>query len=603
MSSVKPGKTGAEGVRWDLTDLYDGIKDPSIERDLKSVFTKAREFEKKYRGRINSKVDADTLLSCVQELEKISETISKIMSFAHLEFAADTSNPEYGAFLQSVQEQSTRIKKHLLFFEIEWVSLSNRKADELIKNKKLKKYSHFLEHERKFKPHTLTEPEEKIMEEKANTGSRAFKRLFDEVINNIEFEVTINGKKKKMTETEVLSLLYNPDRDTRKAASVGLTEGLKRNSHVLTYIFNTLVNDHYTNDRLRNYENPMHSRNLSNEIQIDTVNALINSCEENYGIVEDFYTLKKRILKYSKFYDYDRYAPVVSYQKTIRYDDSRKIILEAFDNFSPKMSEVAEMFFDKNWIDAEIRPGKRGGAFSHSTVPSVHPYVFTNYSGNMRDVMTLAHELGHGIHQYLSREQGHFQSDTPLTTAETASVFGEMLVFHKLMEQEQDDKIRLSLLFGKLDDIVATVFRQVVMTRFEEKLHFARREEGELGQERIDELWTETNSQMFGKSVTLTKNYRSWWMYIPHFIHAPFYCYAYSFGELLVLALYRRYIEEGSTFVPKYIDLLSSGGSKSPEELVGKVGVDITDNNFWQKGLDLIRDMVDDAVKLTKSAS
>jgi len=264
------------------------------------------------------------------------------------------------------------------------------------------------------------------------------------------------------------------------------------------------------------------------------------------------------------------------------------------------MSKIAEKFFDRNWIDAETREGKRGGAFSHGTVPSVHPYVFTNYTGTLRDVMTLAHELGHGIHQYLSRQQGYFQCNTPLTTAETASVFGEILVFHELKESESNSLVRLSLLCSKLEDIFATVFRQVVMTRFEEKLHHARRKEGELTAERINGIWLETNKQMFGSSVELTEDYSWWWTYIPHFIHSPFYCYAYSFGELLVLSLYNKYLVEGNTFVTLYIDLLSSGGSVSPEELLSRVGVDITDPEFWEGGIDILREMVNEASVLAK---
>jgi oligoendopeptidase F len=262
------------------------------------------------------------------------------------------------------------------------------------------------------------------------------------------------------------------------------------------------------------------------------------------------------------------------------------------------MAEIAREFFDNDWIDAELRSGKRGGAFSHGTVPSVHPYVFLNYTGRLRDVMTLAHELGHGIHQYLSREQGYFQCHTPLTTAETASVFGEMLVFHKLKETEKDPKTRLSLLCSKLEDIFATVFRQVVLTRFEESLHHSRRNEGEITASRINELWIEANKPMFGDSVELTKDYSWWWMYIPHFIHSPFYCYAYSFGELLVIALYHRYLNEGDVFVPRYIELLSSGGSDAPEKLLAAVGVDITNPHFWQGGLDLLREMVNESVSL-----
>ena len=437
------------------------------------------------------------------------------------------------------------------------------------------------------------------MDEKANTGGRAFRRLFDELLNNISFKVRLNGRTAALSETETLALLYDPERKNRKAAAKGLTKGLVDNSHVLTYIFNTLVYDHATNDRLRSFGYPMDSRHLDNEIDKETVGSLITSCEKNYDMVESYYNLKKKLLGLSRFYDYDRYAPIYHESKTIRYKTAKRIIIDSFGEFSPEMSGIAEQFFDKSWIDAETRNGKRGGAFSHGTVPSVHPYVFVNYTGRMRDVMTLAHELGHGVHQYLSRKQGYFESDTPLTTAETASVFAEMLVFHKLMESEKDPKIKLSLICGKLEDIFATVFRQVVLTRFEEKLHIARREEGELTTGRINELWTGANKPMYGSSVVLTEDYANWWMYIPHFIHSPFYCYAYSFGELLVLALYNKYINEGSAFVPKYIGLLSSGGSDAPEKLLKRVGVDISDPGFWQGGLELLREMLGEAFSLT----
>jgi oligoendopeptidase F len=588
---------GSEGIRWDLSDLYSSIDDPYIERDIKDALSRAKSFEEKYRGKINSEtITPPLLLEAVKELESISEQIGKLLSYAYLVFAADTSNPKHGAFLQSVQEKSTEIRKHLMFFGLEWIALSDETANRLIQDETLSHYRHFLEHERRYKPHKLSEPEEKILDEKANTGSRAFRRLFDETINNIRFKVKLDGKIRYLTETETLALLYDPDRRKRKAAAKGLTKGLKDNAHLLTFIFNTLVLDHAIDDRLRSFPHPMASRHLDNEIDKETVDALIASCEKNYEVVEKYYNLKKRLLGIKKFYDYDRYAPIFPDKKTIRYEESKEIILEAFNNFSPKMSEIAREFFEKGWIDAEVRVGKRGGAFSHSTVPSVHPYVFINYTGKLRDVMTLAHELGHGIHQYLSKKQGYFQCHTPLTTAETASVFGEMLVFHKLKEFEKDPKVRLSLLCSKLEDIFATVFRQVVLTRFEEKLHLARRNEGELTTERINKVWVETNKSMFGDSVELTEDYGWWWMYIPHFIHSPFYCYAYSFGELLVLALYNKYLREGDVFVSRYIELLSSGGSDAPQKLLARVGVNITDPNFWQGGLDLIREMVDEAL-------
>ncbi len=593
-------KSGAEGVVWDLSDLYSGLNDSRIERDIKGLIKKSEAFEKKYRGRINSKtVNAPTLLKAVRELESISEQAGKLLSFAYLIFAADTGKSEHGAFLQKIQEKATEARKYLMFFELEWVALNDSKAEKLITDKRLSHYRHFLEQERRYKPHRLSEPEEKILDDKANTGSRAFKRLFDEVLNNIRFKVKLDGKVRPLSETETLALLYDTDRAKRKAAAEGLTGGLIENSHVLAFIFNTLVQDHAVNDRLRSFSYPMESRHLDNEIDRDTVEALISSCERNYGLVETYYELKKKLLGLKKFYDYDRYSPIFSESKIIKYRDGKEIILSSFEKFSPKMSDIAGKFFDKNWIDAGTRDGKRGGAFSHGTVPSAHPYVFINYTGRLRDVMTLAHELGHGVHQYLSRKQGYFQSNTPLTTAETASVFAEILVFHKLTETENDPRTRLSLICSKLEDIFATVFRQVVLTRFEESLHLGRRNRGELPREEINKLWVEANKPMFGDSVELTENYGHWWMYIPHFIHSPFYCYAYSFGELLVLALYHKYLNEENKFVPRYIDLLSSGGSEAPDKLLKRVGVDIKDPGFWQGGLDLLKVMVEDAVKLS----
>lgn len=593
--------TGPEGVRWDLSDLYSGLDDSQITRDTEETLSRARKFEIDYRGKINSdEISSPLLLSAIEELESISEKIGKLLSYAYLEFAADTSNPQNGAFLQSVREKSTEIRKHLIFFELEWIALPEEIANRLLGKEDLSRYRHFLEQERRYRPHKLSEPEEKILDEKANTGSRAFIRLFDEVVNNIRFKVRLDGKTRHLTETETLALLYDTRRYTRRAAARGLTKGLKENIHVLTYIFNTLVQDHYVDDRLRSFEEPMASRHLDNEITKETVDTLMKSCEENFDMVEQYYDLKKNLLGLKKFYDYDRYAPVETDTRTIDYQAAKEIVLGSFADFSPRLSGIAGEFFEKSWIDAEIREGKRGGAFSHSTVPSVHPYVFTNYSGKLRDVMTLAHELGHGIHQYLSRNQGYFQCNTPLTTAETASVFGEILVFHRLMGSEGDQQARLSLLCSKLEDIFATVFRQVVLTRFEQRLHDERRGRGELTAESINKIWIDTNKSMFGNSVVLTEDYALWWMYIPHFIHSPFYCYAYSFGELLVLSLYSKYLTERESFVPLYIELLTAGGSESPENLLARLGVDIKDPGFWQGGLSILRGMVDQAVGLAE---
>jgi oligoendopeptidase F len=345
----------------------------------------------------------------------------------------------------------------------------------------------------------------------------------------------------------------------------------------------------------------MDERNLANEIDGATVGALMQACEGGAQLVPRYYRLKARLLGLERLYDYDRYAPLPVAAGERSFSDARRIVLDAYRDFSPQMSEIAELFFERRWIDAELRPGKRGGAFSASTVPSVHPYVLLNYTGNLRDVMTVAHELGHGVHQYLARDRGLFEQDSPLTTAETASVFGEMLVFRRLLAEEKDPAIRLALVCGKLEDAFATVFRQVVMTRFEEALHATRRSEGELATERINELWLEANRPMFGDAVELTEDYGVWWMYIPHFVHSPFYCYAYAFGELLVLALLRRYDAEGAAFVPRYLDLLRAGGSDEPPVLLARLGVDITDPDFWRGGLGVLEELVAEAESLAKS--
>ena len=590
----------AEGVRWNLGDLYKGISDARVEKDFKKISARADKFEKKYRGKIKSpSLTAGELAEAVGELERLSEGIGKILSFAYLLFAADTRDPKTGAFRSSMQQKTTELQKKLIFFYVEWVSVSKKRAKKLMNHPELSGYRHFLEQERQYKDHTLSEAEEKILQEKSNTGQKAFSRLFDEVVNNIEFRVRLSGKTEKLNQSRTLSLLYDPDRKKRKAAWGGLTRGLTGNSHVLTYIFNTLVNDHSINDRLRSYEDPMSARHLSNEISHGAVNTLLESCERNFEFVRRYYTLKRELLGYRRFYDYDRYAPLGSEREQVPWEKAKEIVLSSFGEFSSEMEKTASLFFEKNWIDAELRDGKRGGAFSHGTVPGAHPYVFMNYTGKPRDVMVLAHELGHGVHQYLSRRQGYFQAHTPLTTAETASVFAEMLVFHRLKEEETEKEGRLVLVAEKLEDIMATVFRQAVLTRFEQSLHRERRDKGELATARISELWIEANRDMFGDSVSLTENYAYWWLYIPHFIHSPFYCYAYSFGELLTLALYGMFLERGRSFVPDYMGLLRSGGSASPTELLLRVGVDINDPDFWQAGLDVIGAMVDEVEELS----
>ena len=373
---------------------------------------------------------------------------------------------------------------------------------------------------------------------------------------------------------------------------------LRSNSKVLTYIFNVLLQDHNVDDQLRSRGHAMQARNLANEISQESVDALIDACAGANGMVQRYYRLKTRLLGLEKLYDYDRYAPLEQQDGRWSWDRCRQMVTDSYAAFDPRAGEVVEMFFEHSWIDAELRNGKRGGAFSAGGPADAHPYILCNYTDRARDVMTVAHELGHGIHQYLARDVGYLQSHTPLTMAETASVFGEMIVFYRLLEGSRDAGERLSLLAGKIEDSFATVFRQIVLTQFERAAHAARRSEGELSTERIGELWMDANAPMHGDVVELTPDYESWWSYIPHFIHTPFYTYAYSFGHLLVLALYATYRRQGPDFVPGYLEMLRRGGSASPRDLVAPLGVDLDDPRLWQRGLALIGDMIDEAEAL-----
>ncbi|MCL7414951.1 MAG: M3 family oligoendopeptidase, partial [ANME-2 cluster archaeon] len=477
------------------------------------------------------------------------------------------------------------------FFDLEWASLEENKANILLKDPLVQKYRHYLEKLRKYRPHQLTEIEERLLAELSPTGVSSWNRLFDKVLSQMKF-----GKEGR-AEEEVLSDLYNPDRQVRIQASDDLTEGLSSQLHILTHIFNNILADKMIMDRLRKYPDWISSMNLDNEIDETIVTALVEAVTARYDIPQRYYRLKKTLLGYDELFDHDRYAPLpISPEKTIPWDEAKETVLQAYHDFSPKMKDIAQQFFDGRWIHAPVMPGKRGGAFSDPCTPEVHPYVMLNYMGNNRDVETMGHELGHGVHQYLAgREQGFLNSQTPLPMAETASVFGEMLVFRSLMDKATSRDEKLSLLTNKLEQIFATVFRQVAMNRFEHVIHSERRDIGELSSERFGELWLDTQQQMFRDTITLTENYSIWWSYIPHFLEAPGYVYAYAFGELLVLSLYKRFMEEGADFVPKYMDLLASGGKDTPAKLLEGFGIRLDDASFWKDGLDIIDEMLNQA--------
>jgi oligoendopeptidase F len=594
-AAAAPADRGpAAGVTWDLSDLYAGPDDPRLDGDLAGALAAARAFAERLRGRVASLAAAE-LAAALDELEAFEEPAHRAAVYAQLLFAGDTAVPRHGALLQHVQERASEIRNTLVFFELEWVALDDARAAALLADPALARRRHLLETMRRQRPHLLSEPEEKLLEETANTGPRAWMRLFDETISALRFRFDGPEGSAEKSEEELLALLYEPDRDTRRLAADALTRGLRGNSRLLAFVFNTLVQDKASRDRLRRYPDPAAERHLANEIEPETVAALLEACEARYDLVHRYYRLKRELLGLPELFDYDRYAPIAAAEGRRAWDSARSIVLESYRDFAPELAAIAGRFFERRWIDAELRPGKRGGAFSASTVPAAHPYVLLNYTGNLRDVMTLAHELGHGVHQYLARARGLFEQDTPLTTAETASVFGEMLVFRRLLREERDPAVRLGLLCGKLEDAFATVFRQVVMTRFEEKLHAARRGEGELPVERVNALWMDANRPMFGDAVRLRDEYAWWWLYVPHFVHSPFYCYAYAFGELLVLALVRRYDEEGPAFAPRYLEMLAAGGSESPRAVVARTGLDIADPGFWARGLSLLEDLLKQA--------
>ena len=590
----------AKDVRWDLSDLYSSIDDPRITSDLALAEKKAAAFENKYKPLFASLNESSSfpLAQLLKDYKELIELLTKPGVFSHLSFAGKTNDAKIGAFMQKIQVAVTDINSHLLFFEVSWNKLPAAIAERLMRDPSVAADRHFLEKMRVWAPHTLAEGEEKIMSIKSNTSGSAFSRLFDEIMNNIPFYIDENSKRVKKTEGEVLSLFHSADREERKKASASLAEGLTANTHLLAYIYNMILADHRASLKIRSYKHPMDAMNLSNEIDFESVQNLIQSVRTAYPLAHRYYKLKKKLLKLDTLYDYDRYATVETEETKIDFAECKRIVLEGYHAFSPEAGKIAQEFFDKKWIDAEVREGKQGGGFCCETTPALHPYILVNYTGSLRDVMTVAHELGHGMHQYLSRRAGILESGAPLTMAECASVFGEMLIFEKIMSRETDPKKRLALLCGKIDDNFATVFRQITMTEFELQAHETGLKEGELSAERLSDFWMETNSKFYGDSVVLTDNYRHGWKYIPHFVHSPFYCYAYAFAQLFVLSLYQKYREDPAGFIPKYFEMLALGGSRKPEDIAKIAGLDIKNKDFWKSGLKILEDLVSQAEKL-----
>jgi oligoendopeptidase F len=582
---------------WNLEPLVDGQAQDGARAQLAEALERAQAFAERYGGKL-SELDGTGFELAMRELGELQELVGRAGTYAGLRFSVDTADPAAGALMQEVQERGTEIETILLFFELEWATLEDERAEALLADPRLAFCAHYLRNVRRYREHLLSEPEEKILAEKAVTGASAWSRLFDELTSAIE----VSLPEETVALDVALSRLVLADRELRRSTAESVTEALAPGLRTRAFLFNTLLADKATDDRLRRYPTWLAARNLSNEASDESVSALIEAVRARYELPRRWYRLKAKLLGIERLADYDRMAAVTEDEVSYSYGDARELVLDCYSSFSPKLGEVAKGFFDGNYIDAPVRPAKRGGAFCASAVPSVHPYVMLNYTSRRRDVLTLAHELGHGVHFALAAEQGVFHQGTPLTLAETASVFGETIVFGRLLEEDSSPDSRLALLAENIEGALATVFRQVAMNRFEELVHTARREQGELSVERFGELWFESQEEMFGDSVEITEGYRSWWSYVPHFIGSPGYVYAYAYGQLLALSVYQRYEQQGDELVPRYLELLAAGGSRSPQELGQIVGIDLADPGFWDAGLDLVERQLEAAEEAARDA-
>ena len=602
LDPVEADLTAAD-VAWDLETLIEGTE---VETLLDRSDELADRIEQ-LRGKVAG-LDAGELAAAMTLMAELQEVQGRVGYYAMLRFSENTADPERGALMMKVQERSTTLATRLVFFELEWAEVDDATADALLADPRLDFCAHHLRSSRRYRTHLLSEPEEKLLTEKSVSGGSAWVRLFDELTSaiTVELPAPLAGGPEGETATvgleQGLSMLQHPDREVRRSAAEAVTVGLEPGLRTRAFVFNTLLLDKSVDDRLRRYPSWISERNLANEASDESVQALIDAVVGRYDLPQRWYSLKAKVLGIDKLADYDRMASVAQDETSIGWDEARTIVLDAYRSFSPQMADIAQRFFDERWIDAPTRPGKRPGAFCAYTVPSHHPYVLLNWTSRNRDVSTLAHELGHGLHAYLAREQGVFHQSTPLTLAETASVFGETVTNNALLGQLDDPNARFALLASTLEDSIATVFRQVAMNRFEDSVHTARREEGELSVDRFGELWVATQSDMLGDSVELTEGYSTWWSYIPHFIGTPGYVYAYAYGQLLALSVYARYAERGETFVPAYLELLSAGGSMTPAELGRIVDCDLEDPGFWDAGLRIVEGQLDAATAAAEAA-
>jgi oligoendopeptidase F len=586
MAACGDSDHGLQPPTWDLGGLVFGRGQAAVRELLDEGDRRAQALAAACSGRV-ARLGSDEFARTIRELAAVRELVARATSYAELQFAADTADPDAAALLQAARERATAIDVQLLFFELEWSRLSDERAEELLSVQGVEIARRHLRSLRRHRPHLLSGPEERILKEKSLTGRASWGRLFAEEIAAIRVDL-----EQQVGLDEALAQLASPDRGVRRRTARAVTASLAPTLRERAYIVNTIVADKAIDDRLRSYPHWLAERNLTNETSDESVRALVDAVRARYDIPQRWYRIKAGLLGLDRLHDYDRLAPVTREQPHYEWAEARALVVDGYRGFSGRIADVAERFFDERWIDAPVRKNKVGGAFTAATTPAVHPFVLVNFTGGLRDVLTLAHELGHGVHKAFAAPRGIFDQTTPLTVSETASLLGETVVLRRLLDAARDPLRRLALLVESLERGITAVFRQVAMHRFEHLLHTAYRRDGELDAEGINGLWAASQAELLGDSVTLTDGYRTWWSYVPHFVHDIGYLYAYAFGHLLALAMYARYVAEGEAFVPRYVELLEAGGSRPPEELAAIVGMDLADPGLWDTGLDILADQL-----------
>jgi oligoendopeptidase F len=583
-------------LSWDTSLLYQTGDAQELAQELSLATTRTASFRESYRGRVAT-LNPGQMLAALLEYEAVVEQIVKPQMYAHLLFAADSEDDFSKKLSQQTTEFGNLMSRELLFFDLEIIQMNEEQFLLLVGDQQLAGYRHYLENLRKFHPHTLSEREESLLKQKSLIGTEAFSRLFDEVCASFRYTFTLEGETREFSGEELLGLLHHPNADVREKAFGTFLKRHEEEGVVFAAIFNNIALDHAQDLELRHYTTPMEPTNLGNELPQEVVARMMSVSEANYHLAQDYFRLKAQLLNLDKLKNTDIYAPVAEADRKYSFSEAQKLVLDAYGSFSPEFRTMAETFFSGKRIDVFPRHGKSGGAFCMGITPALPPYLLLNFTGNLRDVATIAHELGHGIHYLLSRQQTMLNYHAPLPLAETASVFGEMLLTRNLLKDESDRQVKISLLCAKIEDIIATTFRQNVLTRFEERLHLERKD-GLLTADHICDLWWEENSRLFGDTVEMIEPYRWGWSYISHFIHTRFYCYSYTFAELIVLSLYQSYQNEGDSFIPVYREILASGGSRSPADTVRAGGIDLTDPGFWQKGYDVLHELIGELKRL-----